>query len=314
MALNTKSKPSRHTSYLFIAQDDYHVQQWQFSRRTLVSALGLTIILVAAALFFSADFLTRLIYHNKINEIRKHYVALTETVSALQTRLDEMNTQVGDLEERDKALRTYSNLPAIDQDVRQLGVGGVHLRKSTSMEDLTPLVESRLSDIEMNVNQLARKVRLELASYSTIYDKVKLDREKLAAIPSLSPVEGGYMNSGFGYRRDPFTQKVRFHYGQDISATTGTSVFAPADGMVVETRYRGGYGKVIKIKHGYGYVTYFAHLSEFSVSKGQKINRGDLIGKIGNTGRSTAPHLHYEVHYFNSPQNPLDYFFSGYLE
>ncbi len=121
------------------------------------------------------------------------------------------------------------------------------------------------------------------------------------------------MNAGFGYRTDPFDRVSRFHYGQDITVNNGTPIYAPADGTIKVARYMGGFGKSIKIDHGYGYTTFYAHLSKFNIKSNQKIKRGDIVGYTGNTGRSTGPHLHYEVHYYGKPQNPLDYFFSGYM-
>ena len=94
---------------------------------------------------------------------------------------------------------------------------------------------------------------------------------------------------------------------------TGTPIYAPADGIIKSARYMGGFGKSLKIDHGLGYTTFFAHLSKFNTKRGNKIKRGDIIGYVGNTGRSTGPHMHYEVHYYGKPQNPLDYFFSGYM-
>ena len=129
-------------------------------------------------------------------------------------------------------------------------------------------------------------------------------------IPSLRPVEEGYLNSTFGYRMDTIDNVKRFHQGQDITVKTGTPIYAPADGVVKRAYYAGGFGNHIKLEHGSGYTTLFAHLSKIKVKHGQKVKRGDIIGLTGNTGRSTAPHLHYEIHHNGKPQNPLDYFFS----
>ncbi len=269
--------------------------------------------MTVAALFFTADLASKFIYKNHLHEIQSHYETLTGTVVSLQAQLRNLNQQVGTIEARDEAVRTYADLPAIDSDVRQLGIGGVHLNQTPTIGTVDHQLDRTVADIEVDLATLSRKVRMELASYSTIYDKMVQDSEKMVSIPSIRPMEGGYMTSGFGYRKDPFDGKIRFHYGQDISARSGTPVYAPADGVVMEARYRGGFGKVIKVNHGHGYVTHFGHLNEFNVNKGQTIKRGELIGTVGNTGRSTGPHLHYEVHYYNTPQNPLDYFFSGYL-
>ena len=312
--LNKKSPTSRRGSnYILIAQNDHEAQQWQFSSRNALSIIGLIVALSAATLFFSAELMTKFIYKTKIREMQGHYQTLTTTITDLRTQLNVLNHHVNDLESKDEALRSYADLPIIDSDIRQLGIGGIHLSESNTFDDIAPEIGSNMTDIRLDVQKLSRQVRLELASYTDIYDKLVRDSEKMVSIPSIKPIEVGYSTSGFGYRKDPFDGKIRFHYGQDFSAKTGSLIYSPADGVVVEARYRSGFGKVIKLSHGHGYTTYFGHLSEFDVSKGEAVKRGQLIGKVGNTGRSTGSHLHYEVHYYNTPQNPLDYFFSGYL-
>lgn len=302
-------------NYIFQAENDRRVRQWHFTRGRLLAGFGVAIVIVGATLFFSTELLTQIIYQNKLKEIKQDYSSISSTLVTLQTRLDQLNSQMDMIVEKDKAVRTYANLPQIDKDIRELGIGGVRLEKNTEFGELMPEVKNRISELELDVDRLTRNVKLELSSYESIYDKVKADTKRMRFIPSIRPVLGGYINSGFGYRRDPFDGKRRFHYGQDITVPTGSPIFAPADGVIQEARYhRGGFGKYIKINHGDGYTTIFAHLSKIEVKKGQRVKRGDLIGRSGNTGRSTAPHLHYEVHYYNTPQNPMDYFFAGYLK
>ena len=265
-------------------------------------------------MFFATDYLTKILYQAKLKSLKRDYSQLSLTLSNLQQQMDLLSTHVVSIEEKDRALRTYANMPQIDKDVRKLGIGGMEVVKPVKLESQSSYPSSKLIDLEMNVDNLTRKVKLELASYSNIYNKVIKESDRLQSIPSIRPVNGGYINSGFGYRNDPFTSKPRFHYGQDITVATGTNVYAPADGVVKYASRQGGFGKVIKLDHGYGYRTIFAHLSKFYVKWGQKVKRGDLIGKSGNTGRSAGPHLHYEVHRNGVPQNPLDYFFSGYIK
>jgi murein DD-endopeptidase MepM/ murein hydrolase activator NlpD len=279
-----------------------------------LAAAGLATVLIGAALFFSTELLTQIIYQNKLKEIRSEYHTIAATLTELQERLDQLDAQMAVIEEKDRAIRTYADLPQIDQDIRALGIGGARLESSVPINELAPKVKQKLSELELDIDRLSREVKLELASYETIYDRVRENAERMRYIPSIRPVLGGYLNSGFGYRRDPFDGRRRFHYGLDITVSAGAPVFAPADGVVQDARYRGGFGKYIKINHGHGYTTMYAHLSQINVKRGERVKRGDLIGRTGNTGRSTAPHLHYEVHYFGTPQNPMDYFFAGYLK
>ncbi len=300
--------------YAFISYDDENGTQWDFSKRQLLIVVFLCVSIVGTGLFFATDYLTKILYQTKLKSLKRDYSQLSLTLSKLHQQMDVLSTHVVNIEEKDRALRTYANMPQIDKDVRKLGIGGMEIVKPVKVENQLSDPASKLIDLEMNVDNLTRKVKLELASYSNIYNKVIKESDRLQSIPSIRPVNGGYINSGFGYRNDPFTSKPRFHYGQDITVSSGTNIYAPSDGVVKYAARQGGFGKVIKLDHGYGYRTIFAHLSKFYVKWGQKVKRGDLIGKTGNTGRSAGPHLHYEVHRNGVPQNPLDYFFSGYIK
>lgn len=305
---------SKYNNFIIISERESGVQQWYFSRGKFFTIASLAVVFIAVALFLSADALTQILYRANLRDLKENYNELTTTLVNLQTRLNQVSNQVGKLEEKDIAIRTYAGLPQIDQDVRKLGIGGIRVGVNTALARLVPDVETMISDLEMSVDELTRRVKLELSSYSILVDRVQGQRDKLQTLPSIRPIQGGYLGSGFGYRKDPFTGKVRFHYGQDFAVNTGTSVYAPADGIIKYSGREGGYGKVVKIDHGNGFRTIYAHLSDIKVKRGQTVKRGDYIGKSGNTGRSIGPHLHYEIHQYGAPQNPLDYFFSGYLK
>src|SRR5207302_6297625 len=154
----------------------------------------------------------------------------------------------------------------------------------------SPLVESRLDAVSML--QMDRTLS-RLTERSTQLESFYRDQKVLlASTPSVWPVRG-YLSAGFGNRIDPFTGMKDFHPGIDISTPTGTKVQSPADGIVISAGIQGGYGNALSIDHGYGVVTRYGHLESFAVRPGQKVKRGDVIGYVGNTGRSTGPHLHY---------------------
>lgn len=305
--------PQKKHNFIFQAESDRRVRQWHFSLERFLARLGVGLVVVLAAFYFSADWLTEFLYQSKINEMQKNYSELSSTIINLQDRVTTLNSQITLIEEKDKAVRTYADLPEIDESVRELGIGGVLANTNYKMDNLLPDLIPSVTTLSMDIDALTRKVKLELSSYEEIYEKVQENSERLQSVPTIKPVNGGYLNAGFGYRLDPFDKVNRFHYGQDITINKNTPVYAPADGVVKLARYMGGLGKAIKVEHGYGYTTFYGHLSKFNVKNGQKIKRGDIIAYSGNTGRSTGPHLHYEVHYYGKPQNPLDYFFSGYV-
>ena len=297
--------------FVFQAETDRKVHQWHFSFQNFLIFALVSLLVLGTSLFFGAENLTRFLYQQKLQEIRNNFTSLSKTLNDINGRLIYLDQKMDTIEEKERAVRTYANLPEIDQDVRSLGIGGLRLEKYTSKDYIIPGLSKKISGLEMDVDHLARKVKLELASFETIYDKVVKDTEKMQHIPSLRPVPGGYLNSKFGYRKDPFDGVQRFHKGLDFSVYTGTPIYAPADGVIQSARYSGNRGKHIKINHEFGYNTLFLHLSKINVKRGQKVKRGDLIGQTGNSGRSTAPHLHYEVHYNGVAQNPMDYFFPG---
>ena len=305
--------PQNKHKFIFQAESDRRVRQWHFSLERLLVRIGVLAVIASAAFYFSADWLTSILYNTKLTEMQHNYSDLSSTVINLVNRVETLNSQMSIIEEKDQAVRTYADLPQIDESVRKLGIGGVLGNKNAKIDNLLPNFASTITSLELDIDALTRKVKLELSSYEDIYDKVQENSARIKSIPTIRPVNGGYLNDGFGYRIDPFDRVNRFHYGQDIAVNTGAPIHAPADGVVKIARYMGGFGKSVKINHGFGYTTFYAHLSKFNVKSGKRIKRGDIIGYSGNTGRSTGPHLHYEVHYYGKPQNPLDYFFSGYM-
>jgi murein DD-endopeptidase MepM/ murein hydrolase activator NlpD len=195
-------------------------------------------------------------------------------------------------------------MAGVDQSLPDASIGGVG---GLSRNETTPPsvdIASTLQSLDETVGSLSEKsTRLE--AY------FRDQRELLASTPSTWPLRG-YLSGGFGNRADPFTGVRDFHPGIDISVPRGTKVTAPADGVVVLVATRGGYGNIIVIDHGYQTMTRYGHLDGFNVRPGQRVKRGDVIGFSGNTGRSTAPHLHYEVWVNDQMRNPIEYIIDEY--
>ena len=256
--------------YIIHKETEKGVRQVHFSRLQLLALISTAIVLLGATLFFSADSLSKFLYQTRLTEFKQNYASVSENLETLKTRLDYLDSQILALEEKDEAVRIYAGMPGIDQDIRQLGIGGIMSEKSLFMDNLAPAVNKELVALEFDIEKLSRKVNLELISYENIYDQVKTDVDRIRAIPSIRPVRSGYLNSSYGYRTDPFDHVQRLHQGQDITVRSGTPVYAPADGKIKRAYYVGGFGNHIKIDHGYGYATIFAHMSKLSVRTGQK--------------------------------------------
>ena len=175
------------------------------------------------------------------------------------------------------------------------------------------------SDLIINTSKrldiLTKQLVLQSRSLDEIEHLATNKVDLLDAIPSIQPVRNKDLKrlaSGYGYRIDPFTKKPRMHKGMDFTASRGTPIFATGKGIVKRADNRAsGYGKHIRIDHGFGYVSLYAHLSKYNVKRGQKVNRGDIIGYVGNTGRSAGPHLHYEIIKDGSKINPLNFYYGN---
>ena len=216
------------------------------------------------------------------------------STSMLQSKVDTLQGMV-------TKLGVMAGLEQSLPDAQVGGVGGV-----TSLESHAPLGASpeMLEGMQDNVSRLTQQsARLE--------EFFRDQKVQLASTPSIWPVRG-YLSATFGNRIDPFTNQWDFHSGIDVSTPIGTRVVAPADGVVVSVGVKGAYGNAITVNHGYGIMTQYGHLERFNVRPGQRLRRGDTLGFVGNTGRSTGPHLHYEVWIRDQAKNPIHYILDEY--
>lgn len=267
---------------------------------SVVFAIGL---LTVSNVYFDSPKEARLKKENE--ELRLYY-------DMMEKELGMINEMLTVLQDRDDNIyRVIFEADPIPSTIRQAGIGGTErykdlLEKGLKREDLI------LNNLK-KVNQLKKQMYIQTKSYDDIF-RLANDKEKMwACIPAIQPISNKELNrmaSGFGMRVHPIYKVRKLHTGCDFSAPRGTPVYATGDGKVklVRSDY-GGYGKQIEIDHGYGYITKYAHLDKFNVKKGQSVKRGEIIGFVGNTGSSTAPHLHYEIIKDNKKVNPMNFFF-----
>jgi murein DD-endopeptidase MepM/ murein hydrolase activator NlpD len=232
--------------------------------------------------------------------LRVENAALVAKTREYEQRHGLLETRLHELEGVVTKLGVMAGIEKVLPDSRVGGVGGL-----TNVETVSPSFDSATLDgVEKTVTALQnRSKQLE----GILADQ----RVLLASTPSIWPVRG-YLSAGFGNRIDPFTGQLDFHAGIDISTPQGTRIMAPADGVVISCAVKGGYGNALIVDHGFGIVTRYAHLDHFNVRPGQRVHRGEVIGFVGSTGRSTAPHLHYEVWVRDQAQNPIQYILDEY--
>ena len=236
--------------------------------------------------------------------------------NALSDEFDKMKGSVDYLQEKDAAVhRVILGIDPIDEAMWESGVGGYDKYANiTNYKNSGELIKATLT----KADKLKRKIELQNRSLDTLQRIAVAKEDRLASIPSIKPVRKDklkrnmYHLSGFGIRVHPVHKVKKLHRGIDFTAPKGTPIQATGNGKVVVVKnQRNGFGKHVKIDHGYGYVTVYAHMSQIDVKVGEEVTKGQLIGLVGNTGLSTAPHCHYEVHYNGKAIDPLDFCLDG---
>lgn len=274
----------------------------------------LSVFLLASALFgFLFVFIaSQYIESPKERALKRELSNLQLQYQLINKKMTEAESVLSSIEDRDNNIyRLYFEANPIPEEQRRAGFGGINRYK-----DLEGFNNSKLI-VETNkrLDVLQKQIVVQSKSLDEI-TKLAEEKEKLlAAIPAIQPVRNEdlrRMASGFGMRSDPFTKARKMHYGMDFSAPRGTPIYATGDGVVTRADNRAtGYGNHIVIDHGYGYESLYGHLYKYNVRKNQKVKRGDVIGFVGSTGRSEAPHCHYEVHKDGERINPINFYYGS---
>jgi murein DD-endopeptidase MepM/ murein hydrolase activator NlpD len=253
----------------------------------------------------TTDFLNtpkELLLERELNNYEFQFDLLTQ-------RLEQMEGVMTEIENRDNEIyRAYFEASPIPEEQRRAGFGGVNrYKKLEGFGNSNQIIETT-----KQIDILSRMLVIQSKSLEEIQQLAEKKEDFLAAIPTIQPIKKEdlkRMASGYGWRIDPFTKKRRKHKGMDFSANRGTPIYATGDGVIKRADNRSsGYGRHIRIDHGFGYVSLYAHLNKYNVRSGQKVKRGDIIGYVGNTGRSVAPHLHYEIIKEGVKVNPLNFY------
>lgn len=242
-------------------------------------------------------------------ELRIENSRLLAQYNVLSHRLDEALGVMSDIQQRDDNLyRVMLQADPIADPVRKAGYGGTNRYEE--------LMDMANADLVVNTTQkmdmLDRQLYIQSQSFDEVVALCKEHDDMLKCIPAIQPVSNKDLKktaSGYGVRVDPIYKTTKFHEGMDFSANIGTPIYATGNGTVTKAGWQSGYGRVVVINHGYGYETLYAHMNKINVRVGQKVTRGEVIGEVGNTGKSTGPHLHYEVHVKGRVVNPVNYYF-----
>ncbi|MCD6162070.1 MAG: M23 family metallopeptidase [candidate division Zixibacteria bacterium] len=290
-------------SVIIVPDDTGKVIEKRISKwKVKVLLVALCVFFICSA-FFAYGYIKSDIDQYRLVSLEDENQYLESELANVRESVELMKGQIANVIRKDDNIRLSFDLPIIDPSIREVGIGGPDF---SSVEFNSPAAKN-LSLLEKDINKISRQIDFENVSFDDVYEKIKGKKDVLDHTPSIMPTNG-YITSGMGVRKDPFTGLLTMHKGIDIGARKGTHVYAPADGVILKCGWDKGMGNFIIIDHGYNLKTYYGHLEIIKVRNGQHVNRMDLIGNIGSTGRSTGPHLHYEVRKYGRPINPKDFF------
>ena len=274
---------------------------------------NLLVYILSASIITSLSFFVFYSFFDspKEKKLKSEINFLTSNYQKFESKLLEIETVLDDIQKRDDNIyREIFEANPIPTEIRKAGFGGVNKYKYLEGFSNTEL----LKELDNKFDILKKQLYVQSKSFDQIIELTKDKNKMLSSIPAIQPLSNkdlSRMASGFGYRIDPIYKTRKFHAGMDFSAKTGTPIYATGDGKVFKvSKSKRGYGNHVVIDHGYGYKTLYAHMSKTAVKRNQKVSRGDVIGFVGNTGKSVAPHLHYEVHKDGKKINPVNFYYN----
>ena len=292
--------------------DTLSYQKIRVKKRDKFKRFMLTAVTALIFMFLGFVVFTPIFESPREKEVKRQleFVKLNEELHS--KKIVQLEKILNDIQDRDNNIyRLYFEVNPIPEEQRKAGFGGVNRYKALEGFDNSEMV----IDVTKNMDILSKQLYVQSKSLDEIVKLAENKEKLLAAIPAIQPVKKEdltRMASGYGWRSDPFTKARKKHWGMDFTAPRGTPIYASGDGVIIRADQRSsGYGKHIRIDHGFGYISLYAHMSKYNVRKGQKVKRGDLIGFVGNTGRSQAPHLHYEIHKNGTKINPINFYYGN---
>ena len=296
----------------FINPETLRVERVRLSRGQqiryyLFIGLGMIALAVLLRYGFERYYPTprQMLYEQENTQLRSEYLALNNNLQMVESQLSTMRSRDDDF------YRSILSLEPVPSSIREAGTGG-----SETYTQFKNIREPGLvRNVSQRIDKISNRVQIQSSSLESVYEEAVSNQFFLASRPSINPISPAdpfWMTSSYGYRKDPFNGRRTAHHGIDLAGPYGLNIHASGGGTVISAHIsRFGYGKEVTVDHGFGYVSRYAHLQEILVEKGQKLKRGEVIGTLGSTGRSTGPHLHYEVRKNGHYVNPMYFFYEN---
>lgn len=285
---------NQHHTIIFVPHAHARLRKWRVTNLQIALVAGAFLLLTFASLVFIWSHFRTPANPVEIARLQKENEALRKVNADFESSFQKLQQQLNNYEDRTRDLAIVAGIESLGEGV-EAGIGG-----DAPASDAADIADTAdLPAMEARAAQLA-------GTLDVVEARIEQRMQWISSTPAITPVKG-ILTSGFGYRTDPLTHGNGNHQGIDIAAAPGQPVLASADGIVMRTGLQGGLGKAVFLAHGYGLTTRYGHLSAITVQPGQRVKRGDVVGRVGNTGRSTGYHLHYEVRLDGNPVNPLGY-------
>jgi murein DD-endopeptidase MepM/ murein hydrolase activator NlpD len=279
----------------------------QSIRFWVIAGTGLLVVASLLRFGFERHYPTprQLIYQQENATLRSEYVTLNR-------ELQQMESQLAELRNRDdRFYRAILSLDPVSSSIREAGTGGA--QRDVRLRSLRD--HGMIMDVSQKIEKISNRMQIQSSSLASVYEEAVTNQQYLASKPSINPLSSAdpyWLTSGYGYRIDPFTQRRAPHHGIDLAGPYGLDIHCTGEGTVIYVGFsRYGYGNEVRVDHGFGYVTRYAHLQDIHVKKGQKLKRGEVLGTLGSSGRSTGPHIHYEVLKNGHTVNPFHFFYEN---
>jgi len=282
--------------------------------KVVLGCTGLVLIaLIAGASYIGYDYcrlkntsFNNTVLNQAVNEQKNELKSQRSQIQSFADKIEFLKKQVGKLSKFEDKVRLIADIQQTSGSSGLIGIGGIPQEELDIDIPLEEKHNTLIREMHAQVGQINHAAKNQALNFTDLIEQLEKKRNLLASTPSIKPVNG-WITSKFGYRKSPFTGQKEFHSGLDIANKIGTKLIATANGKISYAAKKMYIGNLIIIDHGFGRVTKYGHLQKLLVKRGQKVKRGDVIGLMGNSGRSTGPHVHYEVRINGAPVNPLKY-------
>ena len=295
---------------MLVPHDNERVRSFQVSARSIRNALSGVAIFALLLGTFVISFAVKQSHHSQSAGLKRENQLLAAEVDEMRKQMEALDRSIATLAEKDEQVRVIAGLPEVNAEVRKAGVGGPGTGSmgARALAKLNPGVGRKVEATSEDLDALMRRAALLRGSMDQAVTQIRRNQQRMASTPTILPTDGHLSSLFSGSRYHPVLRISRPHKGIDIAARIGEPILAPARGRVTFAGNRSnGYGNMVEIDHGYGYVTRYAHASRLRVRTGQTVDRGDRIADVGNTGLTSGPHLHYEVEVNGNQVDPMNF-------